>query len=99
VQAAIHGLQYPETLPSARVLKAITEEYDGSFGAFARAQSVVTRQAMLDMPLAAEMQAHFEALARESWDTQRKIEAADTMPFDIYLQEYLSPKRLGVAKA
>nr|WP_315489683.1 glutamate--cysteine ligase [uncultured Rhodoferax sp.] len=99
VQAAIHGLQHPETLPSARVLKAITEEYDGSFGAFARAQSVVTRQAMLDMPLAAEMQAHFEALARESWDTQRKIEAADTMPFDIYLQEYLSPKRLGVAKA
>ena len=99
VQAAIHGLLHPETLPSARVLKAITEEYDGSFGAFARAQSVVTRQAMLDMPLAAEMQAHFEVLARESWDTQRKIEAADTMPFDIYLQEYLSPKRLGVAKA
>jgi glutamate--cysteine ligase len=98
VQAAIHGLEHPETLPSARVLKAITEEFDGSFGAFARAQSVRTRQAMLDMPWPEETQAQFEALARESWDAQRKIEAADTMPFDIYLQEYLSHKRLGVAK-
>ncbi|QTN28123.1 glutamate--cysteine ligase [Rhodoferax sp. AJA081-3] len=99
VQAAIHGLQHPETLPSARVLKAITDQFDGSFGAFARAQSLITRQAMLDMPWSADSQAHFEALARESWDAQRKIEAADTMPFDIYLQEYLSPKRLGVAQA
>ena len=99
VQAAMHGLQHPETLPSARVLKAITEESDGSFGAFARAQSIVTRQAMLDMPLSTEAQARFEALARKSWDAQRKIEAADTMPFDIYLQEYLSHKRLGMARA
>jgi glutamate--cysteine ligase len=96
VQAALHGLQHPETLPSARVLQAITSQFDGSFGAFARAQSVATKQAMLDSPWSAEAQAHFEALARESWDAQRKIEAADTMPFDIYLQEYLSHKRLGV---
>ncbi len=99
VQAAIHGLQHPETLPSARVLQAITEQFDGSFGSFARAQSVATKQAMLDMPWSSETQAHFEALAAESWDAQRKIEAADTMPFDIYLQEYLSHRRLGVAKA
>jgi glutamate--cysteine ligase len=99
VQAAMHGLQHPETLPSVRVLHAITEQFDGSFGAFARAQSVLTRQAMLDMPWPAETQARFEALARESWDAQRRIEAADTMPFDIYLQEYLSHKRLGVARA
>ncbi len=99
VQAAMQGLQHPETLPSARVLKAITEEYDGSFGAFARAQSVATRQSMVDMPLPAPLQARFEALAAESWQAQRKIEAADTMPFDIYLQEYLSPKRLGLATA
>ena len=98
VQSAIRGLQHPETLPSARVLKAITEEYEGSFAAFVRAQSAHTRQAMLDMPLPAELQARFEALAAESWEAQRKIEAADTMPFDIYLQEYLSPRRLGVSK-
>lgn len=96
VQTAVHGLQHPETLPSARVLRAITEQYDGSFGAFAREQSLQIRQAMLDMPLPAELQARFETLARESWDAQRKIEAADTMPFDMYLQEYLSHKRLGV---
>jgi len=98
VQSAIRGLQHPETLPSARVLKAITEEYEGSFAAFVRAQSAHTRQAVLGMPLPAELQARFEALAAESWEAQRKIEAADTMPFDIYLQEYLSPRRLGVSK-
>nr|WP_295768839.1 glutamate--cysteine ligase [Rhodoferax sp.] len=95
VQAAVHGLQHPETLPSARVLKAITEQFEGSFATFARAQSVQIKQSMLDMPLPAELQARFETLARESWDAQRKIEAADTLPFDIYLQEYLSHKRLG----
>ena len=99
VQAALHGLQHPETLPSARVLQAITEQFAGSFGAFARAQSVLTKQAMMNKPLSAELQARFETLARESWDAQRKIEAADTMPFDIYLQEYLSHQRLGMAKA
>jgi glutamate--cysteine ligase len=96
VRAAHDGLHHPETLPSARVLEAITQQYDGSFGAFARSQSLVTRQAMLDKPLSAELKAHFETLARQSWDAQRQIEAADTMPFDIYLQEYLSPRRLGI---
>ena len=95
VQAAVDGLQHPETLPSSRVLQAITEQYGGSFGAFALAQSVQIKQRMLDLPLSAELQSRFETLARESWETQRKIEAADTMPFDIYLKEYLSHQRLG----
>lgn len=42
VQAAVQGLEHPETLPSARVLRAITDQYEGSFGAFARAQSLAT---------------------------------------------------------
>ena len=95
VQAAMDGLQHPETLPSARVLQAITEQFDGSFGAFALAQSVQIKQRMLDMPLSAALQERFESLARESWEAQRKIEAADTMSFDIYLKEYLSARRLG----
>jgi glutamate--cysteine ligase len=36
--------------------------------------------------------------ARKSVEDQRKIEAGDSMPFDIYLQEYLSPRHLNPAK-
>ena len=99
VQSALHGLQHPDTLPSARVLQAIKEEHDGAFGTFVRAESLRTRQAMLDMPLPAEVQARFHALAADSWEAQRKIEASDTMSFDDYLREYFSPEHLGVAEA
>jgi glutamate--cysteine ligase len=34
-------------------------------------------------------------MAAKSLDVQREIEAADTMPFEIYRQEYTSPDRLG----
>ena len=98
VQSALQSLHEPDTLPSARVLRAMQEQFDGSFVAFARAQSVATRQAMLDTPLDAATHAQFEQQSRTSLEAQRAVEAADTMPFDIYLQEYLSPRRLGVGK-
>ena len=72
----------------------MTERFDGSFVAFAKAQSLSTRQAMLERPLSPDVQAHFEQLAQTSLHQQRKIEAADSMPFDLYLQEYLSPRHL-----
>ncbi|MBI2749428.1 MAG: glutamate--cysteine ligase [Burkholderiales bacterium] len=97
VAAAEHALQHPDTLPSARVLRAVTESFDGSFVAFARAQSVRTKQSMLEAPLTDDMRDHFAQLARESCEAQRRIEASDSMPFDVYLQEYLSPKRLTPA--
>jgi glutamate--cysteine ligase len=34
-------------------------------------------------------------MAAKSVEDQRAIEAADTMPFEIYRQEYTSPNRLG----
>ena len=90
-------LLQPELTPSARVLKAVQDEFDGSFVAFVRTQSIKTRQAMLDLPLSASEQAAWQEQSARSVQDQAAIEAADTMPFDIYLQEYLSPKRL-VAK-
>ncbi|MFZ3220886.1 MAG: glutamate--cysteine ligase [Rhodoferax sp.] len=98
VQAAEQSLHHPDTLPSARVLRAVTEHFDGSFVAFAKAQSAHTKQAMLDVPLAPGVRRQFEEASQASWEDQRRIEAADTMPFDIYLQEYLSPKRLVAEK-
>jgi glutamate--cysteine ligase len=49
--------------------------------------------------LSPAVEERFKDLARKSWDAQRKIEAADTMPFELYLQEYLSPRHLVPAAA
>ena len=94
VTAAVQGLHHPETLPSARVLRAVTGQFDGSFVAFAKAQSLLTKQAMLDLPVPPDLQARFEQMAATSWQEQRRIEATDSLPFDRYLQEYLSPRHL-----
>lgn len=91
---AVVGLDQPDTLPSARVLQAMTQEHGGSFSKFALAQSNRTRDAMLAEPLAPAVQAQLEQESAKSWDAQRAIEAADTMPFDIYLKEFLAPHRL-----
>jgi glutamate--cysteine ligase len=94
VQAAEHALHHPQTLPSARVLREMTEQFDGSFVAFVRAKSQSMKQSMLDAPWDNPRAQRFAQLAKTSLEDQRKIEAADTMPFDIYLREYLSPRRL-----
>jgi glutamate--cysteine ligase len=94
---AEQALLHPETTPSAQVLKTVQDEFDGSFVAFVRTQSIKTRQAMLDLPMSDADAAQWDLQSAKSLQEQAAIEAADTMPFDIYLQEYLSPKRL-VAK-
>jgi len=95
VQAAGAALADSSLLPSARVLQAITGQYQGSFIEFARSQSAQTRQAMLDAPLSAAVVQALEQECRDSAQRQRDIEAADTMPFDVYLREYLSVHRLS----
>ncbi|MEO8020803.1 glutamate--cysteine ligase [Polaromonas sp.] len=94
--AAESALLDASTLPSARVLQAMARDFDNSFVAFARAQSVKTRQTLLGLPFSAARQAAFEALTRQSMAEQKKIEAADTLPFEIYRQQYVSPDRLGI---
>ncbi len=93
VQAAV-GLDQPESLPSARVLEAITQDYQGSFAAFALAQSNRTRDRMLAQPLDADVESALVRQSARSWEDQRAIEAADTMPFGVYLREFLAPHRL-----
>ena len=99
VELAKHGLMHPESLPSARVLQAMREDHGGSFSAFVRSLSEQTKAQELAQPLAAHELAHFQQLAQASLERQREIEAADTLPFDRYLQQYLSPERLGRPKA
>ena len=96
--AARVGLKHPETLPSARVLAAMAQHHDNSFVKFARAQSEKTRATLLALPFSGGQQTKFEALTRQSIAEQKKIEDADSMPFELYREKYLSPERLGRPK-
>jgi glutamate--cysteine ligase len=95
VAQARTALQDPQRLPSARVLQAMHEDHGDAFLGFARAQSLATHQHLLSLDWSAKQQARFEAMAAKSVEDQRAIEAADSMPFEIYRQEYTSPARLG----
>ena len=61
---------------------------------FALTRSLQYRKELLDLPLPPETGSHLASMAAESLEEQRHIEAADTMPFEIYRQQYLSPDRL-----
>ncbi|APW36754.1 glutamate--cysteine ligase [Rhodoferax koreense] len=96
LQAATAALGDPDSLASARVLKAMQQDFDGSFIDYTRARSAQTRAALLAEPFSAAQQARFSAMSAQSVEEQKAIEGADTMPFDIYLTQYLSPGRLGL---
>ena len=98
LRAASAGLREPGTLPSAHVLQAMAQDFDSSYVRFTRAQSEATKKTLLGLPLAADVQARFARMAQESTDAQKKIEALDSLPFEIYRQQYVSPERLGVHK-
>jgi len=94
--AASRVLTQADELPSARVLATMARDFDSSYLRFTRAQSVQTRNLLLGLPWSDAQQQRFEAMARESVLEQKRVEAADTMPFEIYRQEYLAPRRLGI---
>ena len=81
--------------PSARVLAAMTQAYGGSFQAFSQAQSERARDHLLALPWSAAQQARYMALADESWAAQKAIEAADTLGFEEWRQQYMDPSQLG----
>jgi glutamate--cysteine ligase len=96
--AARAAVLAPDTLPSARVLAEMREQHGGSHAAFVRAHSLRTREHMLALPLPDEVAVHMAGLATESLAEQARIEAADTMPFEIYRQQYLAPERLRLPR-
>ena len=84
----------PQQLPSARVLAAMQQDFNGSYVQFIRAQSAATRAHLLALPWSDAQAARYAAMALESLAEQQRIEAADTLPFEQYRQAYLSPERL-----
>ncbi len=95
LQAARERLARPETLPSARVLSTMREAHGGSHVAFVDARSESIRAWLTGLPWSPADAEPFAEQARQSVDEQRRIESLDSLPFEIYRQEYLSPRRLG----
>ena len=94
--AALNALDDPELLPSARVLKAMQQDADDVYVRFVIQQSRLHRATIAGLPLPAGVEAEFARTAGQSITAQAQIEAEDTMPFEIYRQQYLSPSRLEV---
>ena len=85
----------PERTPSARVLDSMAREHQHHFEAFARQQSIAARDALLALPWTAEQQARYLAMADESIAAQKAIEAADTLPFEEWREQYMAVEQLG----
>ena len=98
MRAAQSLLGNPDLLPSARVLTVMQRDFDNSFIGFTRAQSQQTKSKLLALPFSAAQQARFAALGEQSVQDQKAIEAADTMPFEAYRQQYVSAQRLGLTQ-
>jgi glutamate--cysteine ligase len=99
LRAAEALLQDPDMLPSARVLSSMAREHDNSFAGFTLAQSEATKAKLLKLPYPASLQASMEAVVRQSVADQAAVEAGDSMPFEHYRQQYISPERLGRGQA
>jgi glutamate--cysteine ligase len=91
---AAAGLADADTLPSARVLAAMAQDFDNSFVQFARARSLQTKDALQSLPLTDAQLARFTELSRQSVEEQKKIEAADSLSFEDYRQQYVSAECL-----
>ncbi|HEY1328917.1 MAG TPA: glutamate--cysteine ligase [Casimicrobiaceae bacterium] len=90
------GLAEPDSLPSARMLREIREQYRGSYVDFVLAHSVRHRQALAAEPLSPAIEARMIDAARASLEEQRQIEASDAVPFETFRERYLSPDSLVV---
>jgi glutamate--cysteine ligase len=94
--AAVAALDDSAATPSARVLQGMARDHGNSYVRFVLAQSRAHRDAILKLPFPPDVAERFSRLAVESLLEQRRIEAADTVPFETYRQRYLSPPGLNV---
>ena len=96
--AATVGLNDASTLPSARVLAAMARDHDNSFVNFARAQSEKTKMYFQGLPFPDDQHALFHRMSQQSITDQKKIEALDSMPFEMYREQYVSAERLNATR-
>lgn len=85
----------PERTPSARVLASMVQDHGSSFEAFAFQQSAKAQATLLALPWSDGQQARFEQMAHDSVAAQKAIEAADTLPFEPWREQYMAVGGLG----
>ncbi len=95
VRQAQADLAAPDRLPSARVLAAVRGQHSDSFVAFVRERAAQTHAQLLAMPWSEAQQHAFETEVMDSLDAQRRIEAADSLPFEQYRLQYVAADRLS----
>jgi glutamate--cysteine ligase len=94
--AAQSALAMPATLPSARVIETLRREHGGELVPFIDSRSALAREQLLARPLPdPDAPSRWAADAAESVAEQARIEAAETLSFEDFLADYLSPARLG----
>jgi len=91
---AVERWERPDELPSARVLAAMSAGHRCSHLDFVAARSEAARAHVLAQPMPEGLMARFEQSARASLETQAAIEAADTVDFETFRQQYLDPAQL-----
>ena len=92
---AVAALDDTALTPSARVLQAMADDHDNSYVRFALAQSRLHEKTIMELPLGDGVAERFVRLAQESVAEQQRNEAADTLPFETWRQQYLEPIRLS----
>ncbi|MDR6215824.1 glutamate--cysteine ligase [Paracidovorax wautersii] len=85
----------PEQTPSARVLAELQGRHADSFTAFALHRAEVARDDLLALPWSDAQQRQFAALAEQSLADQKAIEAADSLPFEAWRQQYMAIRPLA----
>lgn len=96
--AALAAIGDSASTRSARMLADIRRSEDESYLSFALAQSGRHRRTLQNLPLPAQVDARFARMAEESLAAQRRMEAADSVPFETYRQQYLSHDLLSGAQ-
>ena len=94
--AAIASLRDADVVPSARVLRKMSTDFDHSYVRFIQTQSEQTKDTLLRLPFSSDIAARFRGMAQASIEEQQRVEAADTMPFEIYREKYQATERLGI---
>ena len=71
------------------------QSHDGSYSRFILAQSLQHRTTIQSLALGAEVAERFARLAEVSLAEQRRMEAADNVPFETFRQQYLDIVKLA----
>jgi glutamate--cysteine ligase len=97
--AAASVLKEPESAPSARVLHAMARNHGDSYVRFIQAMSLLQQGQVRNLPFPAPIEERFRRMAEESIAEQRAIEESDSVDFETYRRQYLSPELLKVGSS